>query len=246
MDFAWLCFCLLIIRFACGVVAGATAIGNVMLSMPLLMLLFTPGDAVLLSIIMSVFAVPQMAWMYRRYCSFKDILDLIVGSIPGCILGGLVVKFASAQMLQLMICAMLFTFVALQCLRRTPWALPDRRSIGLFAGGVCGFVSSAVAMSGAPLGIYALLRQWSPDRARGNMSMFYVFSVFGAALTQAGAGLYTPALFKLAVAGVVGSIAGQYLGYTLGRHVNQEMFRRIVTAFLALAACILLWRAVMN
>ena len=76
--------------------------------------------------------------------------------------------------------------------------------------------------------------------------MFYVFSVVGAALAQAGAGLYTPALFKLAFAGVVGSVAGQYLGYRLGRRVNQEMFRRIVTAFLALAACILLWRAVMN
>ncbi len=244
MDFLWLCACLLLMRFGCGVVSGATAIGGVMLSMPLLMALFSPGDAVLLSTIMSVAATPQMAWMYRRHCSFKDIAFLVAGCVPGCLLGGLVIKLAPVQVLQLMICAMLFCFVGLQCVRRAEaWKLPEGRMTDALAGIACGFVSASVAMAGAPLGIYVLLRHWDPDRARGNMSLFYVFTVGGSLLVQAGAGLYRPELFRLAAVGIAGNAVGQYLGYLLGKRVDQALFRRVVTAFLAVAACVLLWRA---
>ncbi len=244
MDFISLCTVLLLIRFGCGIVSGATAVGGVMLSMPLLMMVFSPGDAVLLSTIMSMFATPQMAWMYRRRSSFRDIACLVAGCLPGCLLGGIVLSFAPVRVLQLMICAMLFCFVGLQCLRKAAaWKLPEGLLADVLAGIVCGFVSASVAMSGAPLGIYVLLRHWDPDRARGNMSLFYVFAVGGSLLAQAGAGLYRPELFKLAVAGIAGNAAGQYLGYLLGRRVDQALFRRIVTAFLAVAACVLLWRA---
>jgi len=243
MDFFWLCLWVLLIRFFCGVVSGATAIGGVMLSMPLLIALFGPGDAVLLSTIMSAVAAPQMAWLYRKYSTFRDIFSLVLGCVPGCLIGGVVLKFAPMNVLQLMICAMLLTFVGLQCMRRTEtWKLPEAHWVGFLTGAACGFVSSSVAMAGAPLGIYVLLRHWDPDRARGNMSMFYLFTVGGSVLTQAGAGLYTSGLFKLAFFGIMGNAAGQFLGYRLGRRVDQEMFRWIVTVFLAVAAFVLLLR----
>ncbi len=215
-----------------------------MLSMPLLLALFSPSDAVLLSSIMGVAATPQMAWMYRRHSSFRDIAYLVIGCIPGCMLGGIVLKLAPMHVLQLLICAMLFCFVGLQCVRRVAaWKLPEGRAIDILAGVACGFASTSMSMSGVPLSIYVLLRHWEPDRARGNMSLFYVFTVGGAVLTQAGAGLYRLELFKLAAAGIAGTAAGQYLGYLLGRHVDQVLFRRIVIAFLGVAACVLMWRA---
>ena len=244
MDFAWLCLYLLAVRFACGVVSGATAIGGVMLSMPLLMAVFTPVEAVLLSTVMGVFSVPQMAWLYHRYCTYRDVFCLALGCLPGCLLGAFILTVAPMRVLQLMICALLFCFIALQYLRRfASWRLPDSLSAGIVAGAVCGFVSASVAMAGAPLGIYVLLKHWDPDRARGNMSMFYVFTVGGSVLSQAGAGLYKPELLKLAIVGVAGNLLGQFLGYRLGKRVNHQVFRRIITGFLAVAACVLLWRA---
>ncbi len=75
------------------------------------------------------------------------------------------------------------------------------------------------------------------------MSVFYLFTVGASFISQAWAGLYRPDLFQLAAIGIAGNFLGQILGYRLGRHVNRELFRRIVTAFLGVAACVLLWKA---
>ena len=243
-DFPLLCLCLMLIRFGCGVVSGATSIGGVMLSMPLLMALMPARDAALLSTIMGIAATPQLSWYYRRSCSLADIRWLIAGCIPGCALGALAIKTAPVQFLQLMICAMLFCFVGLQVRRgRSAWRLPDAWWIGACAGVACGFVSGSVAMAGAPLGVYVLLRGWDPDRARGNMSVFYLFTVGTSFVFQAWAGLYRLDLFELAAVGIAANFLGQMLGFRLGRHVDRELFRRIVTAFLGVAACVLLMKA---
>ncbi|MBR3881247.1 MAG: sulfite exporter TauE/SafE family protein [Mailhella sp.] len=245
MEFAWICFVVALGWFLGGIVGGSTGIGAIMVAMPLLTAVLSPLEAVLVSCLVGVYATLHMAWAYRKSCCWKDIRDLVVGSVPGCVLGGLVLKIASMQTLQLMVCFMLVCFVTMQMFRRfASYRLPESSVIGMAAGSVCGFVSASVAMVGAPLGIYVLLKGWDPDRARGNMSGFYVFTSAGAAIMQASAGLYTMPLFQIALAGIVGCFAGNVVGVWLGRRVDQVLFKRIVLAFLAFAAVTLFWRAV--
>lgn len=170
--------------------------------------------------------------------------DLVIGSFPGCLLGVLLLKVAPAQTLQLMISAVLAVFVLMQTFRLSSvWKLPDSTVLGVAVGGVCGFVGGSVTMVGAPLGIYVLLKQWDPDRARGNMSVFYVFTGLGSVVAQAVAGLYDVRLIQTALAGVAACSVGQQIGIRLGRHLDQTIFRRILIVFLALSAIMLFWRA---
>lgn len=244
MDFVWTCSMVALGWFFGGIIGGATGIGTIMIAMPLLTVVLSPSDAVLVSCLTGLFGTVHLAYSYRKACSWGDIRDLVIGAIPGCILGALILRIASMQVLQLMVCAMLACFVVMQCFHRfATYRLPDSTFIGITAGLVCGFVSGSVAMVGAPLGIYVLMKHWSPDRSRGNMSVFYVFTGLASVASQAFAGLYTATLFQVSLAGFAGCLVGQVMGVHLGRRINQKLFQRIVLAFLALAAVILFLRA---
>ncbi len=228
-----------------GVIGGATGIGAIMVSMPIMTTVLSPSDAVLVSCLTGLVGTMHLSYAYRKFCSWKDIRELVIGCIPGCFLGVLVLRMASMQILQLMVCAMLVCFLAMQFFRKTAsWHLPDSTMTGLIAGVICGFVSGSVAMVGAPLGIYILLKHWSPDRARGNMSIFYAFTGVTSVVSQAVAGLYTAPLFPIALAGVIGCAIGQVAGVKIGRRINQQLFYKIVLVFLSVAAIMLFVRAV--
>ena len=228
-----------------GTVGGATGIGTVMIAMPIMTAVISPGDAVLVSCITGTFASLHLAYSYRRYCSCSDLRDLTIGLIPGCIAGAWVLKIVSVRVLELMICAMLALFVLLRCFRRiSAYTLPESRLVGTAAGAICGFVSSSVAMEGAPLGIYVLLKHWDPNRARSNMSVFYAISAVGTVIMQALAGLYDFTLFRMSLFGMAGCVCGQVIGVRLGRHINQKLFTRIIVCFLALTTVFLFFQAI--
>lgn len=230
--------------FIGGTVGGATAVGAVMVAMPLLTLVLSPGDAVLVACLVGFPATLHLAWSYRKAVTWRDLRDMVIGVVPGSMLGWAVLKFAPVQVLQLLVSAMLACFVILQLFRRfATWRLPDSTLVGVAGGCVTGLVGSSVAMTGAPLGIYVLLKGWDPDRARGNMSGFHMFPMAGAVLTQTFSGMYTMSLLEFALFGLAGCIVGQMLGVRLGRHIDQNLFKRIVLFFLSVAAVILFVRA---
>lgn len=245
MEFAWICLIVALSWGLGGIVGGTAGIGAVMVAMPLLTLVLPSSEAVLVSCLVGVYGTIHLSLSYRKSCRWKEIRDLGIGSIPGCIVGGLVLKVAPMQVLQLMVCAILACFILMQCFRRfATYRLPESSWIGLLAGFSCGFVSGSVAMAGAPLGIYVLMKHWEPDRARGNMSVFYLFTSFGAVAVQAAAGLYTPPVLQMALAGSAGCALGTALGVKLGRRINLNLFRKLVLLFLAASTVILFVRSV--
>ena len=230
--------------FAGGIVGGATGMGSVMVAMPILMTVFPAGDAVLISCLCALFGNIHLIMVYHKLANAKDVRELILGCIPGSLLGTLVLKFAPVQMLELMVCAMLVCFIVMRCRSgASAYRLPKSNAIGIGAGVVSGFVHSSVALSGAPLGIYALLRQWEPDRVRGNFSIFFFLASLGTVGSQALAGLYRAELFPLALAGIIGCAAGQHAGVHIGRHIDRQLFQRIIVVFLVLTTVVLLIRA---
>lgn len=244
MDFFWTCFMVALGWMFGGLVGGATGIGSIMVAMPLMTAVLTPGEAVLVSCLTGFYGTLHLSYSYRKSCCWKEIRDLAAGAVPGCVLGALVLRVASMQTLQLMVCTLLVCFIGMQFFRRAAtYRLPDSTVIGVVAGLICGFVSGSVAMVGAPLGIYVLMKHWSPDRARGNMSVFYLFTSVTSVAAQAFAGLYTVTLFQVSLAGVAGCFLGQIAGVRLGRRIDQKLFQRIVLGFLAVAAVVLFARA---
>ncbi len=228
-----------------GIIGGATGIGAVMIAMPILTVALAPGDAILVSSLISAVACLHLTWAYRRFAVWKDVWPLLVGMLPGEFVGVMILKIAPVPVLELMICTMLACFLLMQSSPRlAKFSLSSSLPVGIGSGTVCGFVHSSVTMSGAPLGIYVLLRHWDPDRARGNMSVFYMGAALSAVVMQGASGMFTPPMFRLALAGLGGCVLGQTLGVYLGKRIGGKTFRHILLCFLAVAAIVLFVRAV--
>ena len=100
--------------FTGGIVGGATGMGSVMVSMPILMPVFPAGDAVVISCLCALYGNIHLIMVYHKLASSKDVRELIIGCLPGCLLGTLVLKIAPVQVLELMVCAMLVCFIIMR------------------------------------------------------------------------------------------------------------------------------------
>lgn len=92
MDFVWTCLMVALGWFFGGIVGGATGIGTIMIAMPMTTAMLSPSDAVLLSCLTGLFGTVHLAYSYRKACSWTDIRDIVIGSVPGCILGALILR----------------------------------------------------------------------------------------------------------------------------------------------------------
>ncbi len=230
--------------FLGGIAGGVTGIGGAMIAIPIMMISLSTENSILISCLICIFASTQLALNYRHACRWSDIKYLILGAAPGCFLGVLLLRSASMAVLQLVLCIVLFAFVSMQsCRTICRYRLPDSVFTGIATGVICGAVNASVAMVGAPLGIYALLKHWSPDRSRGNINVFLMFPNYGSVFFQALSGFYTVPILKLAAAGVISCYVGTKIGVYLGHKIDQEMFRKLILLILILIAVILLIRA---
>ena len=250
MDGSWVYAMTALGWFLGSIVSGAVGVGAAMTAMPLLLLVLAPNDVVLVSSMVGVPLSIHLMWAYRASCCWNDMKWLILGCIPGTMLGALTLKVISLQALQILMGGMLIAFIIFQLflrqtlMRKEANILPDTVPVKLLAGGVCGFACGSVAIPGAPLGIYVLLKGWNADRSRGNMSIFHPMALIWSVASQATAGLYTVEIFKMASCCIVTCLIGQTLGFYLGRFIDQKLFQRIILLFLAASALALLWRSI--
>lgn len=237
--------CVATAMFAGGIVGGSTGMGAIMTAMPILTLTIAPMEAVFISCIVSVFDCCQLSYLYRKWIVWRDLRDLVIGMVPGVILGVWALKIFTVHTFELMVSFMLFSFIMLQLirmLRKTPMAyqLPNSMIIGVIAGLLCGFVNASIALMGAPLGIYVLLKSWEPNTARGNMSAIFAITTIFTVIAQAIDGLYTLKILELSLSGIFGAFFGNLLGVKIGRKVSKALLTKIILVFLTIFAATLL------
>lgn len=231
-----------------GIVGASTGMGAVMSAMPLLTMVIPPAEAVFVCCLVGVLDCTQLVYLYRKWCVWSDVRDLIIGMVPGVIVGVLALKIFSVQAFQLMISAMLACFIALQLFRMirksSAYQLPNSMIIGVIAGLLCGFVNASVALMGAPLGIYVLLKGWEPNTARGNMSAIFAVTTIFTVVAQAMSGLYTLRIVELSIIGMAGAFCGNLIGVRIGRRVSKSLLTKIILCFLTIFAVSLFMKGI--
>jgi len=227
-----------------GVAGGAAGVGTGMTAMPLLILLLQPADVILVATLGGFGAALHLTYAYRASFRWNDMKPLFMGSLPGIAAGALTLKAVSVPVLQLLLGFVLLSFIVFQFLRgRRLFTLPESPLTGLAAGFACGFTSASVAIPGAPLGVYVILRGWDTDRSRGNMSLYFVFIMGLSVLAQAMAGLCTMRILSIGLACAAGSMLGQCMGVRLGRGMDTSALHLLILFFICASAFMLLWRA---
>lgn len=214
-----------------AVISGAIGYGFSTLLVPVALLYYAsrvlnPG-LVLAEIALNLLGL----WLNRRSLGrvFRRVLPMIIASVPGIILGVLVLKAARADVLRFITYVVLLPLVLLQAagLRR-PMPPGSRAELPLGFG--IGVLYSTTTISGPPLALLLSNQGLAQDEFRAALALFRVVESLATAIVYLGLGLYSPPSLHVAAYILPCILIGVPIGRLLISRIEPELFRRVCMA----------------
>jgi uncharacterized protein len=231
--------------FAGGFVSGLAGFGTALMALGIWLYVMPPPIAVPLVLICSIVAQTSTLPSFWRSIDFKLAWPFVIGGLAGVPLGILLIAHADPVGFKLSFGVLLLLFPTALYFSRGPIA-PNfggraaDAAIG-FAGGILGGLAG---LSGPIPILWASLRGWGKDKRRGIFQTFN-WTVLAASLAlQAGTGLVTSEVLRLALLVLPATLFGAWAGARSYHAMSDRDFRDIVLGLLFLSGLGLVWRSI--
>ena len=230
-----------------GVSKGGFGSGAAFAGAAVLALVVEPGVAlgVMLPLLMLIDSVTLKPY-WRRW-SWPDARVLILGGVPGVMLGAALYTVADADLLRLLIGGVALSFVIWRLAQSRRWVRPLHRRLpvwaGLLAGAVAGFTSFVSHAGGPPAAVYLLSQGLGKTQFQATTVLLFWAVNIVKFFPYAFLGLFTAeTLLANAVLAPV-AIFGAWLGVRAHHLVPEPLFFRITYVLLSITGCKLIWDA---
>lgn len=249
MDaFSWSVFALGVpaVVFA-GVSKGGFGSAASFASASILALVVDPATAlgIMLPLLMLVDAASLPA--YWKKWSWPDTKLLLIGGLPGCVLGALFFGWAGDDAVRILIGGIALGFVTWQGVQAAGWvqigARPMSRGAGVTAGVALGFTSFVSHAGGPVAAVYLLGRKLSKTAFQATtVIVFWAINLMKAAV-YAALGFFTVETLALNLALAPFAILGTYLGVRAHHVVPERLFFGLTYVLLVLTGSKLIFDA---
>ena len=230
-----------------GISKGGFGSGAAFASASILALVLTPGQA--LGLMLPLLMLMDVATLrpYWGKWHWPSARLLIIGAVPGVILGAFVYRVANDDVIRFLIGAMSVLFVVWQIGRARGWiklsehALP--KSAGLVAGAGAGFTSFVSHAGGPPAAIYMLSLKLTKTQFQANtVVVFWVVNTLKA-LSYGMLGIFTFDLLLVDLALAPFALLGAWIGVKAHYLVPENLFFGITYVLLAVTGTKLIFDA---
>ncbi|MGE4299037.1 MAG: sulfite exporter TauE/SafE family protein [Desulfovibrionaceae bacterium] len=222
------------IFFIAGLMQGATGFGSVLVALPLVTLLLDVKQAVPLTTLNAFVITVALGYSLRRVFDRDKVLPLVVGCLPGSLLGVYLLKSVDSKAILFGLGVLLLCFAVWGLFfRQAPRGLSTRW--GYLSGFLTGAIGAAASAGGPPTLIYMALTGWSKDTVRATLSWFFLFTGTVTVLAHALSGVTTSHVLGLFAASAPCSFVGVLAGMRLARRLTEHGYR---TAMFVLIACL--------
>lgn len=220
-------FCLLWLMG--GFIAGVSGLGGAIFAVPFISLFLEPQVIVPVANCLAVVICLELGWVYRKDMLVGEVLYMMLGALPGLVLGTYILLIIPVSVLLMSIGIVMVSFVLWQFLHKVP-EKAGRPSIikALAAGFFSGLFSTSVSFSGPPCGVYALHMRWTQRQSLGTMNAFVVLASLVGVAVYYKAGLMTEEVLYWSLYGAVSISAGVLLAVPVNRFVNVRLFRTLL------------------
>jgi len=231
-----------------GISKGGFGSGAAFASASILALVLEP--AIALGIMLPLLRVVDVATLrpYWKKWSTPDAVILIVGAMPGVLIGAALYKVANADVFRLLIGGISLGFVAWQIAVKAGVVRAARRPLGLvgglIAGGVAGFTSFVSHAGGPPAAVYLLSRRLQKTEFQATTVLIFWAINIAKAVPYAFLGIFTAQTLLANVILAPVAIVGAWLGVKAHHLVPERAFFAITYVALVLTGCKLIWDAV--
>ena len=229
------------IIFFSGVVQGLTGFGSALVAIPLLSMVMDVKQAIPLSILNALVITTTLIYALRRLIDWGKIVPLLIGAIPGVLLGATLLKQADPVIISRSLGVLLICVSVLNLFfRPKPLQLP--RVWGCIAGFFSGAINATVGAGGPPAIIYATLQNWNKDEIRATLTGFFVCNGYVTAMVHAGHGIINGAILRLFVLSCGCVLLGTLAGSRLSKKIQHQTYLRLVYLLLLFLGIMLLVR----
>ena len=228
-----------------GVSKGGFGSGAAFAASSVLALVVDPGLA--LGIMLPLLMVIDAASLrpYWRKWAWHEARLLIIGGIPGVLLGAALYRIAEPDLLRLLIGFISVAFVVFQLTTRSGRVTTTRRSLpgraGVMAGLVAGFTSFVSHAGGPPAAIYLLSRGLPKLAYQGTTVLVFWALNIAKFVPYAFLGIFTLETVQASAMLVPFALLGTWLGVRAHRIVPERLFFGLTYALLLVTGTKLIW-----
>ncbi len=220
-----------LIFFAAGTVQGLTGFGAALVALPLLIFIMDIKVAIPLCILNGLIITTFLAYTLRRHLDRKKILPLLLGAMPGIVLGGLLLRHINPAYIQYLLGALLICYSVYNLVAR-PRPLRPAVGWGYVAGFFSGAITAALSAGGPPTIIYTTLTDWSKDEIKATLTGFFALNAYLTAAMHALSGMTTTTTLGYFAASMPFVLAGTASGAQLADKINRKTYLKLVYFFL--------------
>jgi len=218
-----------------------TAIGGVaMVAVALFALVLPTKDSTGAVLLLLLTGDLVAIWVYRRHVDWRLIARLILPVLIGIGLGAWFLSQVDDLVLRRTIGGILLVLLVAGFWREK--LRPHHPAVGAGYGGLAGFTTMVANAGGPPMNLYLLAVGYDKWRFLGTSAWFFFAVNLTKLPVSIGLGIIRPELAVLAGVLVPLVLLGTWIGRIVIKRIDQQLFERLVTVFVALTAVYLLIR----
>ena len=226
--------------FVAAFLGGVTGFGYALVATPMLLLIGFPLPFVVTANLALAFVTRiPIAYRFRADIRVGQAAGLVGGSLPGLWLGTQLLTGVDEHVIKL--AAGIVVMVAALLLLRSLTSPPPRRVPGapLAAGLAGGLLGSTTSLNGVAPVLLLARDKAAPRSFIADLAVYFVISNAAALGFLAAAGaLAGGALYPACLLWLPGSLAGNWLGTTVGPRLPEGAFRRLTLAVVFVAGAV--------
>lgn len=222
------------ITFGAAIVNGALGYGFSSLTVPLALLFLSNRVLNPALVPIEVALNAYVLWVNREAIGavWRRALPIVVGLLPGVLLGTAIVSQVSPGWLKFGTYLVLLPLILLQAAGYRRPIRPDaERAVGVLFGGGVGVLYSVTTISGPPLAVMLANQGFTKKDFRAALGLIRLAESTMTAVAYGYAGFFTADSMALIPVILPSIVFGVPLGAYLIQHIRPETFRRVCMSF---------------
>lgn len=232
-----------VIVFFTGFIKGLSGFATMLVALPLLVIIIDIKTVVPFVTLLGASATIFLLIQLVRHLEWKEIYRLLVGAIPGIVIGVFFLKTLDEDILQFIL-GIVLIFYSIYTLFFNISTLRIGKGWAYIFGFFSGLLRGTIGPGGPPVIIYTSLQPWSKYKIKVTLQGYFVISGLITILIQACTGLITMSVLTFFIISLPLFALGTYLGSYFYGTIREESYKKIISVLLAVLGFLVIYKAI--
>jgi len=230
------------IMFMACFLQGITGFGSVLVALPLLVMVLEIKTVIPFIVLTATTMNLVLLVQLRRFVRWDRVRPLLIGALPGVVLGSFFLSRVDENGLRLALGGVLILYAVYGVFSRpSPRGVPETWAyiLGFLAGGLGG----AFGIAGPPLVAYVSMQPWDKHEVKAFLQAVFVLSGIAMLASYAFMGLITRPVLTYFALSLPVLFLGWWAGSFMYGRISETLYRKAVLVLLGCMGVAMVWQS---